>query len=103
MEKLYPAYAPHQNSVIGGSKQPQSPSTPHFALHIVPGGVEVSFSTTSAYTLKLTNISGREFRVFCGNPGYQQVLLQKADFPAGMYVLSLNSGRLSRSITLRIW
>ncbi len=103
MEKLYPAYAPHQNSAIGGSKHPQSPSAPHFALHTVPGGIVVSLSTTSAYTLKLTSISGREFRVFRGNPGYQQVLLQKADFPAGMYVLSLTSGRLSRCITLRIW
>jgi hypothetical protein len=103
MEKLYPAYASHQNSAIGCLKHPQSPSTPRFALQTITGGIRVSFSTASAYSLKLTSVSGRELFLHRGNAGEQRVFLQKTEFPAGIYVANFISGPLSQSIKLRIW
>ena len=103
MEKLYAAYAPGQKSAITSPELRQSSLLPKWSLQKVSEGIALSFSVPAAYTLRVTNVSGREMRLFRGDAGAHRVLLSRACLPAGMYGITLVSGQERRRMMVRIW
>ncbi|HMD69196.1 MAG TPA: hypothetical protein VKF42_09995 [Chitinivibrionales bacterium] len=103
MEKLYPAYAPGQKNAITSPGHRQSSLLPKWFVQDVSDGIELSFSTSAAFTARVMSVSGRELRLLCGDAGAHRVLLSRACFPAGMYGISLVSGQERRNMVVRIW